>query len=168
VFDIGANIGSSAVEADAWHHRSDAITSAAAFIGIALAIWGGPGWEAADDWAAIVAAVIIFANGLRLLRPALNDLMDRMPSGELVAQVNAAALAVEGVRATEKLRIRKVGIDYVVDLHVQADPQLSLHDAHIISGKVKSAIRAAVPKVVDALIHMEPYEPVAKSASRSA
>jgi cation diffusion facilitator family transporter len=162
VFDIGANIGSSAVEADAWHHRSDAITSAAAFIGIALAIWGGPGWEAADDWAAIVAAVIIFANGLRLLRPALNDLMDRMPSGELVAQVNAAALAVEGVRATEKLRIRKVGIDYVVDLHVQADPQLSLHDAHIISGKVKSAIRAAVPKVVDALIHMEPYEPVAK------
>jgi cation diffusion facilitator family transporter len=159
VFDIGQNIGSLAVEADAWHHRSDALTSLAAFVGIALAIWGGPGWEAADDWAAIVAAMIIFANGSRLLRPALHELMDRMPPGDLVAQINTAAFSVHGVLATEKIRVRKVGVDYVVDLHVQADPELSLHAAHIISGKVKSAIRAALPSVADALIHMEPYEP---------
>ena len=76
VFTVGAEVGSTAVKADAWHHRSDAITSAAAFIGIFVAIMGGPGWQSADDWAAIVAAAIIFFNGTRILRPAVADLMD--------------------------------------------------------------------------------------------
>src|SRR5258708_39415855 len=79
VMQVGDEIGSTAVKADAWHHRSDAITSAAAFIGIGIALWGGPGWESADDWASLVASVVIALNGIRLLRPAIQDLMDRMP-----------------------------------------------------------------------------------------
>jgi cation diffusion facilitator family transporter len=156
---VGHETGSSAVQADAWHHRSDAITSAAAFVGIAVALWGGPGWESADDWAALFAAAIIATNGLRLLGPTLDDLMDRMPDSPIVDLIDVAARAVPGVLATEKLRVRKLGTTYYVDLHVQADPAMPLVDAHILSGKVKGAIHQAVPDVAGVLVHMEPFEP---------
>ncbi len=159
VQQVGNEVGSNAVKADAWHHRSDALTSAAAFVGISIAIWGGEGWEPADDWAALVAAVIIAVNGLLLLRPAIRDLMDRMPEGTHNERITAAAHAVEGVQALEKLRVRRLGTEFFVDLHVQADPELSLREAHIVGGKVKSAIRAAVPQVAGVLVHMEPHEP---------
>jgi len=158
VLHIGEETGSGAVEADAWHHRSDAITSAAAFIGIAIALWCGEGWESADDWAALVAAGVIVANGAFLLRGVINDLMDRMPPTELVTEIDAAAKSVDGVLATEKMAVRRHGPDYYVDLHVQANPLLTLHDAHILSGKVKGAIKKKIPRVANVLIHMEPFE----------
>ncbi len=151
--------GSVVVAADAWHHRADAITSAAAFGGIAMALAGGPGWEAADDWAALVAAAVISVNGGLILRSALRDLMDRAPSPLLMATVTEAALTTSGVLAVEKLKIRKSGTGLYVDIHVQADPALSLHDAHILSGRVKSAIRLRMPAALGVLIHMEPYAP---------
>lgn len=152
-------IGSGAVAADAWHHRSDAITSAAAFLGISAALIGGPGWESADDVAALVASGIIVFNGIRILRPAVDELMDRAPEAGLLDAVERAARAVPGVLATEKLRGRKHGPRYFIDLHVQADPGLSLHDAHVLSGMVKSAIRRDLPAVANVLVHMEPFEP---------
>ena len=154
---VGIDIGSRAVTADAWHHLSDAVTSAAAFIGISIALWGGPGWEAADDWAALIAAGVIFFNGVNMLRPTLHDLMDRMPGPEVVEPIRRAAESVEGVRATEKLAVRRAGIAYRVTIHVQADPQLPLDEAHVLGGRVKSAIRAAVPTVQYVLVHMEPF-----------
>jgi cation diffusion facilitator family transporter len=164
VIRVGAQVDSTAVVADAWHHRSDAITSAAAFIGISIAVVMGPGWEAADDWAALAAAGIIAYNGARIVRPAVHDLMDRAPSADLYRQVADAAATVVGVRAIEKLMVRKAGLGYYVDLHVQADPAMSLHDAHVLSGRVKSAIRRAVPTVLGVLIHMEPYEESERAA----
>ncbi|MEY4630637.1 MAG: hypothetical protein RIQ81_757 [Pseudomonadota bacterium] len=158
VLHIGEETGSGAVSADAWHHRSDAISSAAAFIGIGVALWGGPGWEGADDWAALVAAGVIGINGFNILRTVARDLMDAMPADELVTQMDAAARSVPGVLATEKMAIRRHGAEYYVDLHVQANPLMTLHDAHILSGKVKGAVRAAVPRVANVLIHMEPFE----------
>ena len=160
VFAVGVQVGSTAVKADAWHHRSDAITSAAAFVGISIAVVGGPGWEPADDWAALAAAGIIFFNGLRILRPAVGDLMDHAPDSVLLKQIASAATSTAGVRAIEKLKVRKAGMGYLVDLHVQADPGISLQEAHILSGKVKSAVRQAVPSVQGAIIHMEPYAEV--------
>jgi cation diffusion facilitator family transporter len=160
VLRVGVETGSTAVVADAQHHHSDVLTSTAAFIGISIAVIGGPGWEQADDWAALVASVVICYNGMKMLRPAINDLMDRLPGAEVVQQIADAATSVAEVRAIEKLKVRKVGLQYAVDLHVQADSHMSLHDAHIVSGKVKSAIRAAMPTVDGVLIHMEPYEPV--------
>lgn len=159
VLRTGTAIASGAVQADAWHHRSDAITSAAAFLGISVALVGGPGWEMADDVAALFASGVILFNALRVLRPAALELMDRAPADEVMAAVAAAATAVAGVRMIEKLRVRKLGTHYTADLHVQADPRISLHDAHILSGKVKGAIRTAVPAVADVLVHMEPHEP---------
>ncbi len=158
VFTVGSQVGSTAVKADAWHHRSDAITSAAAFVGISVAIVGGPGWQAADDWAAICAAGIIFFNGTRILRPGVADLMDHAPATALVSMVESAARSVEGVEAIEKLRMRKAGMGYFVDVHVQAEPHLSLREAHILSGRVKSAIRDALPQALGVLVHMEPFE----------
>jgi cation diffusion facilitator family transporter len=154
---LGEDVGSTVVSADAWHHRSDAITSAAAFVGIAVALIGGPGWESADDWAALLASIVIVRNAVGVIRPAVGDLMDRAPGEGMLARVAEAARAVPGVRAIEKLKVRKAGMGYYVDLHVQADPQMALHDAHILSGMVKSAIRSAVSEVYGVLIHMEPY-----------
>lgn len=155
---VGDAIDSQAVRADAWHHRSDAITSAAAFVGIAVALAGGPGWEAADDWAALVAAGVIAVNGTVLLRPAVAALMDRAPDPAVVARIGAAAGSVPGVLGTEKLRVRAFGRGYFVDLHVRADPELPLRASHALSGRVKAAIRAAVPAVFDTSIHMEPAD----------
>lgn len=157
---VGHETGSTAVQVDAWHHRSDAITSFAAFIGIAVALWGGPGWESADDWGALVAAGVIAANGIRMLQLSVRDLMDRSPNTEMLSQIETAALSTDGVQRIEKLRVRKFGLAYYVDLHVQADPQMSLQAAHIVSGKVKAAIRGAMPTVKDVLVHMEPFNPL--------
>jgi cation diffusion facilitator family transporter len=150
--------GSPAVAADAWHHRADAMSSAAAFIGISIAVLGGPGWETADAWAALFASVLILYNGLGIMRPSVQELMDRSPSNEMLRLVDAAAHAVEGVLATEKLKARKSGTRFLLEVHVQAEPSLSLQEAHILSGKVKRAIRSAVPSVQDVLVHMEPFE----------
>ncbi len=143
VHAVGENIGSTAVRADAWHHLSDAITSAAAFVGIAIALWGGPGWEAADDWAALGASAVIAFNGVLLLRPALHDLMDRTADEEIIAQVRQAAEQVPQVLAIEKLAVRKAGLGYQAVIHVQAAPQMPLYEAHNLGGRVKGAIRAA-------------------------
>ncbi len=159
VMAVGAASGSLVVAADAWHHRADAISSGAAFIGISTALLGGPGWEPADDWAALVAAGVILVNGGVLLRSALRDLMDRAPAPTVLATVSDAARTTPGVLAIEKLKVRKSGTAFYVDIHVQADPALSLHDAHILSGMVKTAIRQRVPAAVGVLIHMEPFEP---------
>jgi cation diffusion facilitator family transporter len=159
VLKASAASGSVVVEVDGWHHRSDAITSGAAFIGISLALAGGPGWEPADDWAALLAGCVIFANGSLLLRKALRDLMDRAPDAPLFDAIADAARSTSGVMAIEKLKIRKSGTGHYVDIHVQADPALSLHDAHILSGRVKSAIRMRTPSTLGVLIHMEPFEP---------
>jgi len=158
VFKVGSEVESTAVKGDAWHHRSDALTSAAAAIGIGIALLGGPRWASADDWAALAAAVVILFNGVRILRPAVGDLMDRSPEGEVVERIAAAAMSVPEVAATEKLKVRRAGLGLFVDIHVQADPAMSLHDAHVVSGKVKSAIQAAVPTVLGVLVHMEPFE----------
>jgi cation diffusion facilitator family transporter len=152
------HVGSQAVAADAWHHRSDAITSAAAFIGIGVALIGGEGWESADDVAALLASALILYNGSSIIRPALYELMDRSPDTALLAAAAQAARDVTGVLAIEKLRGRKHGSYYYLDLHVQADPALSLHDAHVLSGMVKSAIRRTLPAVQNVLVHMEPFE----------
>lgn len=155
---VGEEVGSTAVKADAWHHFSDAITSAAAFVGISIAVWKGAGWESADDWAALVASAVIAFNGISMLRQSLRDLMDRHPGAEIAAPVRAAAMSVGGVQAVEKLHVRRAGIAFHVEIHVQANPAMSLHDSHALGGAVKAAIRQAQPRVRGVLVHMEPYE----------
>lgn len=153
---VGHTTGSSAVVADAWHHRSDAITSGMAFLVILVALVGGRGWERADDVAALLASGIILWNGTRLLRPAFADLMDRAPHPELTDRLLTVAGSVEGVRHIEKVAARSVGTGYRAVLHVHADPRMSLRDAHALGGEVRSTVRATLPQVLDVVIHMEP------------
>ena len=156
VLAAGEQYGSSAVKTDAWHHRADAITSAAAFLGITIALIGGRGWEAADDWAALLACAVIAWNGWRLLTPALGEAMDSAPSHALHGEVVALAASVPGVLTVEKCRIRKMGIDFYVDLHVGVAPELTVREGHRIAHEVKDAIRSEKPPIADVLVHIEP------------
>jgi cation diffusion facilitator family transporter len=150
------NAESSALHTDAWHQRSDAFTSLAAFIGISVALLGGKGYEAADDFAAVGAAVVIAWNGWRLLRPALNELMDRSPGRELSEHVCEIASGVSGVNRVEKCLIRKMGYHYYVDMHIEVDPEMTVQRSHTIAHEVKDRIRATIPSVHDVLVHIEP------------
>jgi cation diffusion facilitator family transporter len=145
-----------AVHTDAWHHRSDAITSLAALIGIVIAVIGGPGYESADDFAALLAAAIIAWNGLRLVGPALNELMDASPDTSLNERVRTEASATPGVVGIEKCLIRKMGGRYFVDMHVEVDPQMTVVRAHEIAHEVKDRVREKLPQIQDVLIHIEP------------
>jgi cation diffusion facilitator family transporter len=156
VMSESLSVGSSAVASDAWHHRSDAITSLAAAIGIGIALIGGPGYESADDWAALVAATVIALNGLRLLRPALNELMDRSPDRTIVDQIRNLAERCPEVEAVEKCFVRKMGYHYFVDMHVEVDPGMTVLRSHEIAHTVKNKIRDCIPAVSDVLIHIEP------------
>jgi cation diffusion facilitator family transporter len=152
----GRAVDSSAVKTDAWHHRSDAITSVAAGIGISVSLIGGKGFEAADDVAAIAAAGVIAWNGWHLLRPALNELMDTAPGHEVIDQIREIAATTPGVDRVEKCIVRKVGYQYFVDMHVEVNPQLTVLRSHEIAHDVKDKIRAGIPAVSDVLVHIEP------------
>lgn len=154
-----SSVHSSALYADATHHRSDAITSLAAGIGITLALFGGPRLAFADDAAAIIAGAIIAWNGWRLLHPALNELMDAAPAASLVSNIRAAAVKVGGVRAVEKCIVRKMGFQYLVDMHVEVDPLITVQQGHQIAHNVKDRVCAAIPAVRDVLVHIEPVRP---------
>lgn len=152
-------LNSTALMAEAWHHRSDAITSLLALIGISIAIFMGKGYESADDWAALVASVFIVFNAYKLFRPALGEVMDEHLHDELEAQIRKVAHHVDGVLDTEKCRIRKVGMNYFVDLHVIVDRMIPVWEGHDISHKVKAALFEQLDNLGDVLIHIEPGPP---------
>src|SRR5919106_2833481 len=153
---IGRDLESTAVQTDAWHHRSDALTSAAAFIGISVALVGGERWQSADDWAALFACAVIAANGVRLALPAFYEIMDTAPGGKILKSIFAVASSVPGVVEVEKCHARKMGLDYYVDLHVGVDGNISVHQGHEIAHRVKSAIQQSDSRVADVLVHIEP------------
>jgi cation diffusion facilitator family transporter len=158
VIKVGTEVESTAVKTDAWHHRSDAITSGLAFAGISIALVGGPGFEPADDWAALAAAGIIAFNAFRLIRPALYELSDAAPAAGIEAQVRRVAGGVEGVTSLDRCNIRKMGFDYYVDLHVNVDGDLSVREGHRIAHAVQDAVREAYPRIAKVLVHIEPEE----------
>ncbi len=153
----GTAIGSGAVKTDAWHHRSDALTSAAAFVGISIALIGGPGYEAADDWAALIACIIIVRNGYKLLRTGIRDIMDAAPPPEIHQRISDLAAGVAGVAGVDKCLVRKSGLGYFVDLHIEVDGQIPVREGHEIAHRVKDALLASKLAVLDVSLHVEPY-----------
>lgn len=158
VQSVGESIGSLAVKSDAWHHKSDALTSAFAFIGISIAILGGPSWEAADGWAALGAALVILYNAWKQLRPAVLELGDIAPDRTLEVQVREMAGRVSGVLGLDKCFVRKMGFTYYVDLHIVVPGAISVREGHRISHKVEDEVLRALPQVVQVLVHVEPEE----------
>lgn len=153
----GAQAGSTALSVEAMHHWSDAVTSAAAFVGIAIALIGGPGWESADDWAALLACAVIGMNGVRMLGRALGDVMDTAVPRDFENQVRELALAVPGVQALDKVRMRKSGLSCLVDIQVRVDGELTVREGHDIAHAVKDALMAsAAHRITDVTVHVEP------------
>jgi cation diffusion facilitator family transporter len=161
VLNESISVSSTAVKTDAWHHRSDAITSFAAGIGITVSLIGGGGrYAAADDVAAIAAAAVIAFNGWRLLRPALDELMDRAPSPEIIQRLIRLGEESPGVERVEKCIARKMGYHYYVDMHVEVDPEMTVQRSHEIAHQVKDRICGVLPAVRDVLVHIEPVRRV--------
>jgi cation diffusion facilitator family transporter len=158
VIRIGRDVESTAIQTDAWHHRTDAMTSVAALIGISVALIGGEGWRSADNWAALFACALIAANGYRLLKPALQELMDTAPRREIVDRVRAAAGSVPGVVEVEKSFVRKMGLSFYADLHVGVNGNISVREGHRIAHQVKRAIQENDPRIADVLVHIEPAQ----------
>ncbi len=147
---------SSSLRADAWHHRSDAITSVAAFLGISIALILGNGYESADDWAALFASGFIFYNSYLIFRPALGEIMDEHLYDDLIAQIRLVSLQVEGIIDTEKCFIRKAGMQYHVDLHAIVDSNSTVKEGHDLAHKLKDTLREQIPELGHVLIHVEP------------
>ena len=155
-FRTGDALASTALKGDAWHHRSDALTSAAAFVGISIALLGGPGYESADDWAALLACGVVSWNALRLLRAALDEIMDASASPEVAAAVRALAAGVEEVVAIDKCRIRKIGLHLALDIHVVVGADLTVRRGHEIAHLVKDRLLASPHRIADVVVHIEP------------
>jgi cation diffusion facilitator family transporter len=147
---------SSSLKADAWHHRSDAITSVAAFIGISIALFIGKGYETADDWAALFASGFILYNCYLIFRPALGEIMDEHVYDDLLEEIKQVSQTVEGVKGTEKCFIRKSGMKYHVDLHALVDAEISVKKGHDIAHDLKDTLRKEIPQLGHVLIHIEP------------
>jgi cation diffusion facilitator family transporter len=149
---------SSSLKADAWHHRSDAITSVAAFIGISIAVLFGNGYESADDWAALFASGFILYNSYLIFRPALGEIMDEHLYDDLIIEIREVSHKVKGVIDTEKCFIRKAGMKYHVDLHATVDANITVKEGHDIAHLLKDTLRAKIPQLGHVLIHIEPNE----------
>jgi cation diffusion facilitator family transporter len=156
VMKKGIQTNSSSLKADAWHHRSDAITSVAAFLGISIALFLGKGYESADDWAALFASAFILYNSYLIFRPALGEIMDEHLYEDLEAEIRKISLTVEGVIATEKCFIRKSGMKYHVDLHAVVDGNISVIKGHDIAHLLKDTLRENIVELGHVLIHIEP------------
>lgn len=158
VASVGHAISSTAVMSDAWHHRSDALTSGFAFVGISIALLGGPGWEAADGWSAVCAALVVLYNAWKQLKPAVLELADIAAHPSLETQVRAAAARVPSILGLDKCLVRKMGFSYYVDLHIVVAGALSVREGHRLSHQVEEEILKALPQVEEVLVHVEPEE----------
>lgn len=147
---------SSSLKADAWHHRSDAITSLSAFIGISTALVLGKGYESADDWAALVASGFILFNSYLIFRPALGEIMDEHLHDDLVTKIRQISSTVKGIIDTEKCYVRKTGLTYHVDLHVIVSGGISVKEGHYISHVLKDTLKKEIPEIANIITHIEP------------
>lgn len=172
VGQAAAKAESRAAETDAWHHRADAITSLAAFVGISIALvgkWktGTDRFAPADDWAALLAAGIILTNAVSLMIGPVRELLDVRADG-VAQQAGQVAAAVAGVARVQKVLARKSGPRYWVDMHVWVDGGMTVRESHALAHAVKDAVRGAIPSVHDVLIHIEPAADAAAGAGLSA
>ncbi len=154
---VGRRTGSTAISANAWDHRADALSALAVLIGLALVRWGGPRFMAADGIAALVVVAVILYFGVSLFRRSVNELMDVQAEEPLLAEVRQATAEVPGVLGVEKLWIRKSGLEYLADIHIEVDPQLPVSEGHRISHRVKDELMVRFPRLRNVLVHLEPH-----------
>jgi len=155
----GKEIGSLAIVADAWHQRSDVVTSVAALTGIIVAWIGGPAWSHADSWAAMAASLWLVGTGLWLLGPALHELMEGSVDPALLEFIEETSRNCPGIKGIDKVWVRKLGMRLIVDLHIEVDPHISVQEGHRLAHEVKDKLQRELPQVRDVMVHVEPFDP---------
>jgi cation diffusion facilitator family transporter len=155
----GKKIGSLAVIADAWHQRSDVVTSVAALTGITVAWLGGAAWSHADSWAAMAASIWLAGTGLWLLGPTLHELMEGSVDPGLLKFISKTSGECEGIEGVDKVWVRKLGMRLIVDLHIEVDPDITVQEGHRLAHEVKAKLQRELPQVRDVMVHVEPYDP---------
>lgn len=158
VLNKSKKINSSSLKADAWHHRSDAITSVTAFIGITIALIFGKGFETADDWAALFASAFILYNAYLIFRPALGEIMDEHLYDDLVEDIRKISMTVEGIKGTEKCFVRKAGMKYLVELHAMVNGKITVEEGHALAHKLQDKLQDELPEISHLTIHVEPSQ----------
>jgi len=160
VLNKSKKTNSSSLQADAWHHRSDAITSIAAFIGISIALYFGKGYENADDWAALFASAFILYNAYLIFRPALGEIMDEHLYDDIVEEIRQISHRVDGIKGTEKCFVRKAGMKYMVELHVIVDGSITVQQGHFLAHQLQDQIQLDLPEISHITTHIEPEEKI--------
>lgn len=153
---VGREVGSSALVANAWHHRSDALSSLPAALAVALAMVD-PRWIFIDSIGAIIVCHFILRAAWQILRPAMAQLVDVAASEDDQQRIESLALAVDGVIAAHALRTRYLGSELAVDLHVEVDSELSVGEGYKIARAVRRQLLERGPGVADVLVQIEPY-----------
>lgn len=154
---LGERTGSQAMIANAWDHRSDAFCALAVLLGLATVRWAGPEFGWADEVAALIVVAAILWTAVALFRSSANELLDVQAAPELVNEIRQLAAGVPGVLDVEKLRVRKSGLEYFVDIHIEVDPQMSVADGHRVGHAVKDRLKGAKETLRDVLVHLEPH-----------
>lgn len=155
---VGADLNSLSMKADAWHHLADGVTSLAALVGIAVAVFGGPGYEVADGWAALFASLMILFSAGKLFTPAVNELLDTSTDQEFVSRIRTIACSIDGVSGTHRCHIRKLGFNYYVDLDLLVDGDISVRRGHDLAHAVQARIKEEFPLVSKVFVHVEPRD----------
>ncbi|MDH3974030.1 MAG: cation-efflux pump [Deltaproteobacteria bacterium] len=150
---VGERTGSPSVIANAWHHRSDAFSSVATFVGIGAAMMG---WPIFDPLAAIIVTVLIVKAGWNISRDSFRDIIDTAVEKDVRNNIIRAALSVSGALSYHDLKTRKTGSEILVDIHIEVDSKMNVMDAHNIADGVRDSIIEHVRNVADVLVHIDP------------
>ncbi len=156
VYKKSKQLNSSALLAEAWHHRSDALTSIATLAGISLALFLGAEYAYLDDVAAIVASIFIVYNAFKIFRPAWGEIMDKNSHEKFKLMIYEDAQLIPDIIQIEKCHVRKVGIYYYIDMHLEVDGKMPVRRGHAISHEFKDLLMDKHHEIGDVLIHIEP------------
>jgi cation diffusion facilitator family transporter len=155
VSGVARRTGSTALLATAWDYRLDALGGIGVLIGVALTRWAG--WLWADHLAAILIAGTVFWIGGGLLWENIQALIDRQADPEILQRVKAEAQAVSVVLAVEKLRVRRMGIELIVEIHIEVDGNETVRGGHAVAHAVKDHLMSQIPSISDVVVHVEPF-----------
>ncbi len=155
---VGQRTGSGALIANAWDHRADALCSLAVLAGLSMVRFGGPSLIWADEAAALIVVAIIAWSAVHLYCKGVHDLLDPQAEDAILVEVTQTASSVASVQAVEKLRLRKSGLEFFAEIHIQVDPDLTVSSGHQIGHHVKDALLSRHPYIRDVLVHLEPVD----------
>jgi cation diffusion facilitator family transporter len=156
---VGHRVNSSSLIANAWHHRSDAVSSIATLIGVSAAFFLGESWRICDPIASILIAIFIAVSALGIANPSISELLERSLPEAQIAEIERIIAGVEGVKKFHRLRTRRNGHSCIIDVHIKVTPTLTVTEGHEIATAVENALRAQFSDDLTTSIHIEPYEP---------